>query len=226
MVVIECPYCDEDIEMDDDASGLFDCPYCDQEFEWGTDEEEEVAPTKQRKKNRAPKSVDIVMQSDNPTLRLTAGIIFIIVMALNAIGSIMMIFAGMFVSAVEDGVSDLTDGAVDTGFGVVVILLGFFMLAIYSTGIYFGVKLSKGKLIGLIACSVISVIALIMNIVLWAVEDSEECIKWEEDPFIGMDTCVEYGSPGFPIFSTLVWVAMIGMLATLLFTPKFSHQFD
>ena len=35
MVVIECPHCDEDIEMDDDAHGLFACPYCDNEYEWG-----------------------------------------------------------------------------------------------------------------------------------------------------------------------------------------------
>jgi hypothetical protein len=35
MVVIECPHCSEDIEMDDDAYGLFDCPYCDNEYEWG-----------------------------------------------------------------------------------------------------------------------------------------------------------------------------------------------
>ena len=35
MVVIECPHCSEDIEMDDDAYGLFECPYCSGEYEWG-----------------------------------------------------------------------------------------------------------------------------------------------------------------------------------------------
>jgi len=40
MVVIECPHCDEDIEMDDDAFGLFDCPYCDNEYEWGEEDNE------------------------------------------------------------------------------------------------------------------------------------------------------------------------------------------
>ena len=35
MVVIECPHCDEEIEMDDDAYGLFACPYCEGEYEWG-----------------------------------------------------------------------------------------------------------------------------------------------------------------------------------------------
>ena len=35
MVVIECPHCSEDIEMEDDAYGLFECPYCTGEYEWG-----------------------------------------------------------------------------------------------------------------------------------------------------------------------------------------------
>ena len=35
MVVIECPHCDEELEMDDDAYGLFECPYCGNDYEWG-----------------------------------------------------------------------------------------------------------------------------------------------------------------------------------------------
>lgn len=35
MVVILCPHCEEEIELDDDASGEFQCPYCEGEFEWG-----------------------------------------------------------------------------------------------------------------------------------------------------------------------------------------------
>ena len=35
MVEIECPHCDEDIELDDDEFGLFECPYCEETFEWG-----------------------------------------------------------------------------------------------------------------------------------------------------------------------------------------------
>ena len=34
MIEIECPHGKEDIEMDDDDSGLFICPYCDEEFLW------------------------------------------------------------------------------------------------------------------------------------------------------------------------------------------------
>ena len=34
LVEIECPHCEEDIELDDDEFGLFECPYCEDEFEW------------------------------------------------------------------------------------------------------------------------------------------------------------------------------------------------
>ena len=35
MVLIQCPHCEEEIELDDDAFGEFQCPYCEGEFEWG-----------------------------------------------------------------------------------------------------------------------------------------------------------------------------------------------
>ena len=35
MVVIQCAQCEEDIELEDETSGLFDCPYCDNEFSFG-----------------------------------------------------------------------------------------------------------------------------------------------------------------------------------------------
>ena len=43
MVEIQCPHCEEDIELEDGASGLFVCPYCDNEFSFG--DNELVAPT-------------------------------------------------------------------------------------------------------------------------------------------------------------------------------------
>ena len=36
MFEIQCPHCSGDIELDEDASGLFDCPHCNKEFEYGT----------------------------------------------------------------------------------------------------------------------------------------------------------------------------------------------
>ena len=34
MVEIQCPHCEEDIELEDGVFGLFDCPHCDEEFDW------------------------------------------------------------------------------------------------------------------------------------------------------------------------------------------------
>ena len=34
MVVIQCPHCGKDVELEDGASGLFDCPYCSEVFEY------------------------------------------------------------------------------------------------------------------------------------------------------------------------------------------------
>ena len=39
MVDILCPHCDEEIELDDDASGEFSCPFCEGEFEWNMEPE-------------------------------------------------------------------------------------------------------------------------------------------------------------------------------------------
>ena len=34
MVVIQCPHCSLEVELDNGASGLFDCPHCGKEFEF------------------------------------------------------------------------------------------------------------------------------------------------------------------------------------------------
>ena len=39
MVEILCPHCEEQIALDDDASGEFICPYCEGEFEWNVQSE-------------------------------------------------------------------------------------------------------------------------------------------------------------------------------------------
>ena len=43
MVIIQCPHCGEDVELEDGVSGLFDCPYCDNEISFG--DNELIAPT-------------------------------------------------------------------------------------------------------------------------------------------------------------------------------------
>tara|TARA_B100000035_G_scaffold313729_1_gene328118 strand:+ start:1000 stop:1422 length:423 start_codon:yes stop_codon:yes gene_type:complete len=34
MVLIRCPHCGEDVELEDGVFGLFACPYCDEEFNY------------------------------------------------------------------------------------------------------------------------------------------------------------------------------------------------
>ena len=34
MVELQCPHCDEDIELEDGVSGLFKCPHCNEDFYW------------------------------------------------------------------------------------------------------------------------------------------------------------------------------------------------
>ena len=34
MVVIQCPHCGEDVELEDEESGSFECPYCNKDFAW------------------------------------------------------------------------------------------------------------------------------------------------------------------------------------------------
>ena len=40
MVEIQCPHCDEDVELENDVFGLFDCPHCDEEFAWEDDSDD------------------------------------------------------------------------------------------------------------------------------------------------------------------------------------------
>ena len=229
MVTIECPHCDEELEMEDDAVGLFDCPYCSEEFEWeekktmktSLKELMKLAPLRIEVKN-TPKSI-LVEYPENPSLRITAGVIFSIIMGINAISSLMLIFAGLMVSQVEEGISDATAGAAESSIGAIIILIGVVMLALYSTGVYFGVQMSKGKFSALIVCSVITVVSLIMTIISWVNENTDECLKTEMGPF-GPE-CVEYGSPAFPVFSVIIWAVIIAMFASLIYVPKFRSQF-
>ena len=134
MVDILCPHCEEEIELEDDAKGDFLCPYCDGEFEWGMEDEDEefdalIDETDEPKRTKKTSNV-LIDYPDNPTLRLTAGIIFSTVMAIYAVLSLFVIFGGLFLSSVESGISDATGGVVESSIGIFVILVGFVMLGI------------------------------------------------------------------------------------------------
>ena len=65
MVVIECPHCNEDIEMDDDAFGLFSCPYCDNEYEWGEKPKSKIVKRRTSSVRRS-KYESLVNKKSNP----------------------------------------------------------------------------------------------------------------------------------------------------------------
>ena len=37
VVEVQCPHCDEDVELEDGIFGLFHCPHCNNEFEFEDD---------------------------------------------------------------------------------------------------------------------------------------------------------------------------------------------
>ena len=218
MVEILCPHCDEEIELDDDAQGEFSCPYCDGEFEWGMDE---VAASEASEfgefEDMATFSRNDVLHeySDIPALRITVGVIFSIWVGIHAIASIFIIFAGMLVDSVEDAVGS------ETSFGALVILIGLVMLVLYSTGIFFGIKMAMGRLHGLIGSTIVAGLGLIMLIINWLTDESEQCLSWESDPDWGMiETCSEWGPAPFPIVGLILWLMVVGGLCTMIFIPK------
>lgn len=220
MVEILCPHCEEEIELDDDAQGEFACPHCDGEFEWGMDED--AAPEFEEFEDIAAFSRNDVLQeySDNPALRITAGVIYAILLGLNAIGSIFIIFSGMLV----DGIEDAVDSGTSTG--SFIILIGLAMLAVFSTGVFFGIKMAMGRLHGLIGSTIIAGLSLVMVIIGWMTDDGEECLSWEKDPDWGIiETCSEWGPAPFPIGAVILWLIVASGLCTMIFIPKFKAIF-
>ena len=62
MVEILCPQCEGEIEVNDDALGVFECPLCNGEFEWNVEEDESLMTAQEAHQ----KMVGSVIQSNNP----------------------------------------------------------------------------------------------------------------------------------------------------------------
>ena len=151
MVEILCPHCDEEIELDDDASGTFACPFCEGEFEWNLEDDD----------LEDFESDDGLFYTTDframPAVRLTLGISFSIWMGLYALLGLWTIVAGMMVGSIE---SEFGTG---TSFGFLVMLFGLVITGLGITGLVFGIKTARGNLTGVIATSIISGVGLISS---------------------------------------------------------------
>jgi len=204
MVVIECPHCEEHIELDDDASGLFECPFCEGEFEWGEEE-----PPSKPMRDYASMNHDHFLS--HPATRIAVG------STVASVFGILGIFFGIGPILWGAIFSDLGAG----GLGGLLILLGLFLFAIGGFGIFVGVMTAKGKLWALITSFVLSVLLTILQLLSWLVSE-DECA--EIDFWSG--ECSETYSEPFPVFGVLLFLTLAGCIGTLLFHPAGRHQFD
>ena len=142
MVEILCPHCEEEIELDDDASGEFACPYCEGEFEWNVDSPAEA--------------LDSGMYGPpvggGAALRWTMGLVITIVGFGVMLVSLVGVFFGSQLSGVE---SDIGSGT-GLGAGVIIfsILVGLFGLALAIAGIL----AIQRNFTAFVACAVLSVL--------------------------------------------------------------------
>ena len=156
MVEILCPHCDEEIELDDDASGTFACPFCEGEFEWNLEEEDDLEDFEAD--DGLHYTTDFHLM---PAVRLTLGISFSIWMGVYALGGLFTIVAGSMFGSIED---ELATG---TSFGLLVMLFGLVIMGAGIAGLVFGIQTARGDLIGVIATSIISGVGLIISIIQW-----------------------------------------------------------
>lgn len=70
MVVIECPHCGKEIEMDDGAFGLFECPYCEGEYEWGEPPKKKIRSTTNSKRTTTKSKLQSRTRTTTTTSRI------------------------------------------------------------------------------------------------------------------------------------------------------------
>ena len=70
MVEILCPHCEEEVELDDDASGTYTCPHCDGEFEWGIEEIQMIHYEPDKSKSEKPWFIIATQRSSDSRIRM------------------------------------------------------------------------------------------------------------------------------------------------------------
>ena len=152
MVEILCPHCEEEIELEDDASGEFACPHCDGEFEWNVD-----APAEEVDPELYGPPV-----GGGAALRWTMGLIIAIV----GFSIILISLFGLFIgSELSEFDSEFEAGTgIDTGFGAGVI---FFSLLVGAFGLacaVAGIGAIRRNFAAFVACTVLSALGGINGI--------------------------------------------------------------
>ena len=102
MVEIQCPHCDEDIELEDDVFGLFDCPHCDEEFTWEDDSDDRDVSNEYTTK---PLNIGVIKVGLG--ILLLAAIVWPVLPALFDMGwgeGLLMMFAAIVIFCVGIGV--------------------------------------------------------------------------------------------------------------------------
>ncbi|MDC3064425.1 hypothetical protein OA172_00820 [Euryarchaeota archaeon] len=191
MVEILCPHCGKEIELEDDASGVFACPYCEGEFEWNIPSNDET------------KVVEMYGPpvTGGAALRWSMGLIITIFGFVTMLVSFVGMFLGSQVSGIE---SDLGSGT-SLGAGVIIFsfIVGVFGLALAVAGI----GSIRRNFSALVACTVLSIIgglgAIVSMIDYLFIMDS-----WER------------AMSGNPIFNLLFWAAMAAGHVFVTFTPR------
>ena len=154
MVEILCPHCEQEIELDDDASGEFACPHCEGEFEWNIQPEVEQFDE--------PDSLLLTLVSGffSGSLLLTGLALLVAIVRFwrSVLVSLVGVFFGSQLSGVE---SDIGSGT-GLGAGVIIfsILVGLFGLALAIAGI----GAIRRNFAAFVACAVLSVLGTLGGI--------------------------------------------------------------
>jgi len=118
MVDILCPHCEEEIALDDDASGEFVCPYCGGEFEWNVEPEVVLEPNWFQEYNESKNTTSTIGKIISGGIsRGISGSFFL--------GGIVMIIVGIAGLAISFGIlASLTESTPSeaAGAGAVIVL--------------------------------------------------------------------------------------------------------
>lgn len=120
MVDILCPHCEEEIALDDDASGEFVCPYCDGEFEWNVEPEVVLEPNWFQEYNESK-------SRSNPILKIISRGIF----GSFFLAGIVMLIVGIAGLAISSSIwGSLGDSSSSDNLGGIGIIIVMGMVAI------------------------------------------------------------------------------------------------